>query len=94
MKQFLSIFFLASLLSGAAYAGNIGSANGDADAGLNVGTEITVDDGVEVGADADTDVDADAGADAGHGHMNHDGHAHGHGGAEADVDADADVMVD
>lgn len=89
MKKFLSIFFLASLMSGAAFADHH-EMHGDADAGLNVGTEISVDDGVEVGADADVDTDVDA--DAGHGHMNHDGHAHGE--MDADVDADADVMVD
>lgn len=91
MKKFLSIFFLASLMSGAAFADHH-EMHGDADAGLNVGTEISVDDGVEVGADADADVDTDVDADAGHGHMNHDGHAHGE--MDADVDADADAMVD
>jgi len=89
MKKLLSVFFLTSLLAGAAYADQHekdgASTETGVDASVNVGDDVSVDTDANAGMDADMQADD-------HYH-DHDGHMVDEGDMETD-DEDAETYTD
>ncbi|MCH2548369.1 MAG: hypothetical protein MK052_12285 [Alphaproteobacteria bacterium] len=71
MKKFLTVFFLSTLLSGAAFANH--HEGGHADADVMVEGDVMVEDAHTIHTDTDADVDAHT-----HGETDHEDHGDDH----------------